>query len=159
CIRIDEGDRSRVRNLAKRIAVIQAHLARRTVPSSVQSSSANEQVRAIPFLSEMESTISQIEAVFTGAHAVRVHAYLPSRDDRAPSVFVAGALSNIEHVKFALKGCLATSLCYFTYNALSWPEISTAVTTCFLTALTTIGASRQKQILRLAGALLGGVVL
>jgi len=30
------------------------------------------------------------------------------------------------------------------------------VTTCVLTALTTIGASHQKQILRIAGALIGG---
>jgi multidrug resistance protein MdtO len=35
-------------------------------------------------------------------------------------------------------------------------EISTSVTTCFLTALTTIGASRQKQLLRFAGAFIGG---
>jgi multidrug resistance protein MdtO len=55
-----------------------------------------------------------------------------------------------------LRGCLAVSLCYVIYNSLFWPEISTAVTTCLLTALSTIGASRQKQILRFAGALIGG---
>jgi uncharacterized membrane protein YccC len=33
------------------------------------------------------------------------------------------------------------------------------VTTCLLTWLSTIGASRQKQILRLAGALVGGFVI
>src|SRR5262245_26146170 len=64
-IRIDERDRSRVGNLAKRIAVIRADLARRTVPPSVQSSSAIEQPGAIPLLGEMESTVSQIEALFT----------------------------------------------------------------------------------------------
>jgi multidrug resistance protein MdtO len=45
------------------------------------------------------------------------------------------------------------------YNSLFWPEISTAVTTCLLTALSTIGASRQKQTLRFAGALVGGFVI
>src|SRR5262249_13688099 len=45
---------------------------------------------------------------------------------------------------------------YLAFNALFWPEISTAVTTCVLTALTTIGASHQKQFLRIAGALVGG---
>src|SRR5262249_19649307 len=43
-IRVDERDRSRVGNLAKRIAVIRAGLARRTVPSWVQSPSGDEQI-------------------------------------------------------------------------------------------------------------------
>jgi multidrug resistance protein MdtO len=58
-----------------------------------------------------------------------------------------------------MKGCLAASLCYIIYNVIDWPGISTAVTTCLVTALSTIGPSRQKQILRLAGALAGGVLI
>jgi multidrug resistance protein MdtO len=42
------------------------------------------------------------------------------------------------------------------YNSIAWPGISTAVTTCLLTALTTVGFSRQKQILRFSGAVVGG---
>jgi multidrug resistance protein MdtO len=45
------------------------------------------------------------------------------------------------------------------YNAIDWRGISTSVTTCLLTSLSTIGASRQKQILRFAGAVAGGFVL
>src|SRR4029077_16131581 len=59
----------------------------------------------------------------------------------------------------ALKGCLAASICYVIYNAMAWPGISTSVTTCLLTALSTIGSSHQKQILRISGALVGGFVL
>jgi multidrug resistance protein MdtO len=70
---------------------------------------------------------------------------------------VPGALSNPEHVKFGLRGCFAASLCYIAYNSLFWPEISTAVTTCLLTSLSTVGSSRQKQVLRFTGALVGGV--
>jgi multidrug resistance protein MdtO len=158
-IHIDEGDRSRIRDLAKRIAVIRAELARKTIPPSIQSASAGEQIRSVPLLSEIESIVSQLEAVFTGSHAVRIHAYSTLRADRASMLFIAGALSTNENLKFALRGCLATTLCYLTYNALAWPDISTSVTTCFVTAMTTIGASRQKQVLRLAGALVGGVVL
>ena len=73
--------------------------------------------------------------------------------------FVPGALSNLEHVKFGLRGCLAASLCYVTYTSLFWPGISTAITTCLLTALSTMGASHQKQILRFGGALIGGGVI
>ena len=58
-----------------------------------------------------------------------------------------------------MKGCLAASLCYFIYTALDWRGISTAVVTCILTALTTIGSSRQKQVLRIAGAMAGGLVI
>jgi len=73
--------------------------------------------------------------------------------------YVSGELLDPEHIKFALRGCLAATASYITFNALFWPEISTAVTTCFLTALTTIGASRQKQIVRFAGAIIGGFVI
>jgi multidrug resistance protein MdtO len=54
---------------------------------------------------------------------------------------------------------LAASICYVIYNAIDWPGISTAVTTCLLTALSTIGSSHQKQILRILGAMFGGFVL
>jgi multidrug resistance protein MdtO len=82
----------------------------------------------------------------------------PLVGDRRSTLFVAGALSNLEHYQFGLKGCLAASLCYVIYNAIDWPGISTAVTTCLLTALSTVGASRQKQVLRFAGAIVGGGV-
>jgi hypothetical protein len=62
-------------------------------------------------------------------------------------------------LKLALKGCFAASLCYIIYTSIAWPGISTAVTTCLLTALSTIGASRQKLILRFAGALVGGFLI
>jgi multidrug resistance protein MdtO len=38
-------------------------------------------------------------------------------------------------------------------------NLNTTITTCFLTALTTVGASHQKQILRIVGAILGGVLI
>jgi multidrug resistance protein MdtO len=44
------------------------------------------------------------------------------------------------------------------YVSLDWRNLSTSLTTCVLTALTSIGSSRQKQVLRIAGFLLGGVI-
>jgi len=78
--------------------------------------------------------------------------------DPPSRLFVPDALSNPDHIKFALKGCLAGSLCYLIYTALDWQGISTAVVTCVLTALTTIGSSRQKQVLRITGAVVGGFI-
>src|SRR5260370_33729458 len=78
-------------------------------------------------------------------------------DAKRPATFLApDAFSNVDHLKFGLKGGLAASLCYIIYNAIAWPGISTAVTTCLLTALSTVGFSRQKQILRFTGAIVGG---
>jgi multidrug resistance protein MdtO len=49
-------------------------------------------------------------------------------------------------------------LCYVFYVSLDWRNLSTSLTTCVLTALTSIGSSRQKQVLRIAGFLIGGVI-
>jgi len=81
------------------------------------------------------------------------------KSDNSPvRLFARDALSNSDHIKFGLRGCLAASLCYIIYTSLAWPGISTAVVTCILTALTTVGSSRQKQVLRVSGAIVGGVV-
>jgi multidrug resistance protein MdtO len=90
--------------------------------------------------------------VFTDPETHAAFALRPTGDGRS-RWFRPDALSNPDHVKFALKGCLAATLCYMFYTAVNWPGISTAVVTCVLTALTTIGASRQKQTLRIAGAI------
>jgi len=82
------------------------------------------------------------------------------KSDNSPvRLFARDALSNSDHIKFGLKGCLAASLCYIIYTSLAWPGISTAVVTCILTALTTVGSSRQKQVLRVSGAIVGGGVV
>jgi multidrug resistance protein MdtO len=73
-------------------------------------------------------------------------------------LLVPDAMTNPEHLRFALKGCLAASTCYLVYNLIDWPGISTAVITCLLTALTTTGASRQKQGLLIGGAIAGGLL-
>lgn len=82
------------------------------------------------------------------------------KSDNSPvRLFARDALSNSDHIRFGLRGCLAASLCYIIYTSLAWPGISTAVVTCILTALTTVGSSRQKQVLRVSGAIVGGVVV
>ena len=88
-----------------------------------------------------------------------INTYHRRRNIPHPTLLAPGALTNPEHLRFALKGCLAASSCYIIYNAIAWPGISTAVTTCLLTALSTIGSSRQKQFLRITGAIVGGFVL
>jgi multidrug resistance protein MdtO len=111
-----------------------------------------------PLLTEIESMVSLMPAIFSAENAVD-----PSLEplEDAPDtirIFVSDAFSNPEHLRYVLAGTVASMLCYIFYVSLDWPDLSTSVTTCVLTALTTIGSSRQRQLLRLLGFVLGGIV-
>jgi multidrug resistance protein MdtO len=128
------------------------------MPASVQFNDDRQDAGSAPLLGEMEDTVTLIPEAFAGSRLVQ--GYLPSPEDtRRGTPVVPDAFANPEHVQFALKGCLAASVCYLIYNLVAWPGISTAVTTCLLTALTTIASSHQKQILRISGAIVGGFVI
>jgi len=111
-----------------------------------------------PLLSEIESMVSLMPAIFSEENAV--DPALESLEGAPDSVriFIPDAFSNPEHLRYVLGGTLAAMLCYVFYVSLDWPNLSTSVTTCVITALTTIGSSRQRQILRVAGFVLGGVI-
>jgi len=165
-VQIASDDRQRIRALAASIASIHADLLKGRVPGRIEVNSENKTSRGVPLLREMEKTVALIPMVFSGSGSIGAYAPSPPADEPAhepeheqrSTFFVADALSNPEHLKFGLKGCLAASLCYILYSSVDWPGISTAITTCLLTALSTVGASRQKQVLRFAGAIGGGVV-
>ena len=113
----------------------------------------------VPILVEMERTALLLKEVLGGSESVTGYHPAPQQERLARPFFVPDAFTNPEYVKFAIRGGLAASLCYLTYNLIGWSGISTSVTTCLVTALSTIGASRQKQILRFGGAIVGGVIL
>jgi multidrug resistance protein MdtO len=132
---------------------------RQTAPPSFEPPAEPQSPSSVPWLLEIEKTVSLIPEVFRGSEPLNAYAPPPADEARPGIPLAADALTNPEHIKFGLRGCLAASLCYAIYSVLDWPGISTSVTTCLLTALSTVGASRQKQILRFAGALVGGVVI
>ncbi|HET6931517.1 MAG TPA: FUSC family protein [Candidatus Acidoferrum sp.] len=148
-------DREQMGKLATDLTSIRAALLTEHVPSPVETSDNSQRV---PHLRELEATVSMIPDVFTRARSVVAYAPQTGGGDPPSRFVVADAFSNPEHLRFALKGCLAASLCYFFYNAKDWPGINTAITTCFLTALSTIGSSHQKQLLRFSGAIIGVVL-
>src|SRR5208283_3070385 len=128
------------------------------IPRPVQFNDDGQPASLVPLLSEMEHTVTLIPEAFADSRSIQE--YLPSADDtRQRRLIALGSLHNPAHLQFALKGCLAASVCYVIYNAVAWPGISTAVTTCLLTALSTIGSSRQKQLLRILGAVVGGFLI
>ncbi len=110
-----------------------------------------------PLLLEVERTITRIRQVFAGAFSLSD--LLPSAVDfgQRYRLFKEGAFSDPAHIRFALKGTLAAIACYLLYNAIEWRGLSTSIATCMITALSNVGSSRQKQLLRVSGALLGGV--
>ena len=77
----------------------------------------------------------------------------------APTMFKADLFSNPEHLRFALRGCAASVLCYFIFNAVFWPGLSTSLFSVVVAALPSTGASRQRSVLRVTGALVGGGLL
>jgi multidrug resistance protein MdtO len=151
-------DQKQFRDLATTVAGIRTDLMNRRIPASIQFRPDDKPSHAVPLLLEMEKIVTLIPQAFAGSRSI--DEYLPASDDvPGPKLFLPDAFTNPEHFRFALKGCLAASLCYIIYNSIAWPGISTAVTTCLLTGLSTIGASRQKQILRFTGALVGGFLI
>jgi multidrug resistance protein MdtO len=152
-----EGDAIRLHALSTRLGVIRTEL-RGSGIISVSPGLEGQPSFSFPMLQEMERIVAIIAEVFQhdeivdGAHNVPARVWWRG-------LFVPDAFENREYVRFAFAGCMAAGVCYFLYNAVDWPGINTSVLTCIVTALTTVGSSLQAQFLRLAGFLVGGLIL
>jgi hypothetical protein len=97
----------------------------------------------IPLLREMEAMVALIPRVFEGSlslEAFQAPGLAP--DEERWSMFgclLPDAFVNPQYLHFAMSGCLAGSVCYLLYGALAWLGLSSSVTTCVLTALSTMG--------------------
>ena len=159
-LRPDESVRDRIQTLAVNIGRVREDLLNGRIPRPVpvtDNASAWLSDSAL-LLERMESTVSLIAEMLAAQQSLSSYELQQSKKtEQASRLLAPDAFADPEHLRFALKGCLAATLCYLTYNVIDWPGISTAVITCFLTALTTTGASRQKQVLLVTGAAAGGL--
>jgi multidrug resistance protein MdtO len=153
----DTADSKRCLRLADQIVGLSRSLLLGQPPEKINLP-LEEEPSSLHFLPEMERTVSFIPKAFAGSASVQEFIPTPLDDESRERIFVADALTNLAHLKFALRGTLAAMACYVIYTSIDWPGLSTSLATCFITALSTIGSSRQKQFLRLGGALIGGIV-
>ena len=156
---LDAADQQAARHLFTRITQTRHALAKGWDGAALEplSQSPPLDVR-LPLLRELEEMFSLIPRVLVGSESLEAYDAFTERALPQSRIFVRDAFHNPEHLRYALGGCLAGMLCYVLYVSLSWPGLATSVTTCVLTALSNIGSSRQKQILRLAGAVIGGFI-
>ena len=153
-----DDDAIRMGTLSLRLGVIRKQLRESGGISTSPPALEGQPSFSFPMLQEMERTVALITEVFQRDELVEGSLKASARE-WWQAVFLPDAFQNPEYVRFALAGCLSASACYVVYNALDWPGISTAVLTCIVTALSTIGNSVQAQFLRLAGFVAGGLVL
>jgi len=154
---VEQVYRERARGLAARILVLRRLIENPGSSERVAQWAPRPGQDSSPF-SELETTIHLIASVVEANGSPGLGSGFPEETASADRLFVSDAFSNPEYLRFALAGTAASMLCYIIYVGLSWPGISTAVTTCALTALSDIGSSRQKQLLRIVGASIGGFV-
>jgi multidrug resistance protein MdtO len=148
----------RLRALSARLAEIRKELRESGGISASPPMLEGPPSSSFPMLQEMERIVALIPEVFQSDEIV----VGPQKAQGLAwwrALLVPDAFQNPEYLRFAFAGCLAASTCYVLYNALDWPGINTSVLTCVVTALSTIGSSLQAQFLRIAGFVVGGLIL
>jgi multidrug resistance protein MdtO len=148
-------EQQRAAQLAPRIAEIRRCLQMNEAPSRSETPAGRG---GTPLFNELEAVVSLMQSVFVSESSIDPRLEVLESAPASNRIFVQDAFSNPEHLPFVLGGTLAAMICYVLYVSLDWPGISTSVTTCVFTALSNVGTSRQKQVLRIVGALLGGFV-
>jgi multidrug resistance protein MdtO len=115
--------------------------------SPPESQSSPQALAATHALAELQSELS------------RMRTQRPAHTGRKPAqLFVPDALSNPAYWQFALKTTIAIMIVYSAYTMLDWSGLRTSIVTCFFVALGSVGETVHKLVLRLSGAIIGGLI-
>lgn len=123
---------------------------------------------SLPFLLSKPSeskrrgiAIAPVEEMQNALQALADRESSPS-PPHAPSakelMIASDAFSNPAYTQFSLKTLLAVLVCYTFYNAADWQGVHTVMLTCLIVASPSLGASTQKGILRIGGAIIGSAL-
>jgi multidrug resistance protein MdtO len=82
----------------------------------------------------------------------------PGKPPVSEPMVAPDAWTNPAYMRFSLKTLLAVLVCYVFYNAADWQGVHTIMLTCLIVALPSLGASTQRALLRLTGALIGSAL-
>ncbi|CAD6554991.1 Multidrug resistance protein MdtO [Paraburkholderia kirstenboschensis] len=105
----------------------------------------------VPALAELQRALhAYADLVASGAE--------PGKPSAREPMLAPDAWTNPAYMRFSLKTLLAVLVCYVFYNAVDWQGIHTIMLTCVIVALPSLGASTQRALLRLAGAVVGSAL-
>jgi multidrug resistance protein MdtO len=97
-------------------------------------------------------------ALHAYADLVASGAAVPGKPPASEPMVAPDAWTNPAYMRFSLKTLLAVLVCYVFYNAVDWQGIHTIMLTCVIVALPSLGASTQRALLRVAGAIIGSAL-
>ncbi len=142
---------ARLAALAKRIERLP-----RVIPPREEDAARVERPGDLP--DQIAALTTRMENIVAGGPVDSRDKAEPDRKKEKSGFFAPDAFSNPVYGRFALKGTAAAMICYLTYTLLDWPGIHTAMLTCFIISLTTVGETVQKLVLRMSGCLAGAVI-
>jgi multidrug resistance protein MdtO len=154
---LSRDDQERCLSIARNLSSIRSCLLCKNLADWIDLPLANH--TGNPILVEIERTVDLIAQSFSD-ETLPIHRLLPSAGPTVSiGVFVANAIGNREHFKFAVRGTLSALLCYVFYMSTGWMGLGASIITCTLTARRFTGASRHRQSLRFAGFIVGAGVI
>lgn len=162
---LGDEDRARIDTLVRRSARMRDALEDRAVPPAPPPAPpCARPTVADAAIFEIERAMDEMELaaelLAPGGGGARERLPASALDTGPDPMFLTPAFSarNVPALRYAVKGGVGAALALLLIEALHWPGIGTAVVTVALVAQSSFGAMVQKAMLRIAGAIVGGLM-